>query len=67
MKWIYFFGNLRGRIGRKTFRIASITVVVIEFILATIAAVITKEFVNKAAGHTAADIVSCSYSCFRSS
>jgi hypothetical protein len=57
MKWIYFFGNLDGRIGRKTFWIASITVVVIEFIIATIAAVITKELVNKAAGHTAADIV----------
>ena len=57
MKWIYFFGNLKGRIGRKTFWIASILVIMMEFIVATIAAVITMEFVSKAAGHTAADIV----------
>ena len=57
MKWIYFFGNLDGQIGRKTFWIALIAVVVIEFIIATIATVITKEFVSEAASRTAADIV----------
>ena len=54
MKWIYFFGNLKGRIGRKTFWIASILVIMMEFIVATVAAVITMEFVSN---HTAADIV----------
>ena len=54
MKWIYFFGNLKGRIGRKTFWIASILVIIMEFIVATVAAVITMEFVSN---HTAADIV----------
>jgi uncharacterized membrane protein YhaH (DUF805 family) len=57
MEWIYFFGNLDGRIGRKTFWIASIAVLVTEFIIAAIAAVITKLFVNGAAGQTAADVV----------
>jgi uncharacterized membrane protein YhaH (DUF805 family) len=38
MKWIYFFfGNLDGRIGRQTFWIASIAVMVIAFVIATVA------------------------------
>jgi uncharacterized membrane protein YhaH (DUF805 family) len=45
--------NLDGRIGRKTFWIASIAVVVIEVVIATVAAAITKKFVNEAPGHTA--------------
>jgi uncharacterized membrane protein YhaH (DUF805 family) len=57
VKWIYFFCNLRGRIGRKTFWIASIIVVVIEVLTATIATAITQKFVNETAGHTATDIV----------
>jgi uncharacterized membrane protein YhaH (DUF805 family) len=57
MKWIYFFGNLDGRIGRKTFWIASIIVVVVELVMATVAIAITQKFLNETAGHTAADIV----------
>ena len=57
MRSIYFFCNLRGRIGRKTFWIASIIVVVIEVLTATIATAITQKFVNETAGHTATDIV----------
>ena len=57
MRWIYFFCNLRGRIGRKTFWIASIIVVVIELVTATVTTAITQKFVNETAGHTATDIV----------
>jgi uncharacterized membrane protein YhaH (DUF805 family) len=57
MKSIYFFGNLDGRIGRKTFWIASIAVGAIVSVVATVAAAITKEFVNEAASRTAVDIV----------
>lgn len=54
---MYFFCNLRGRIGRKTFWIASIIIVVVELVMATVAAAITQKFVNETANHTAADVV----------
>jgi uncharacterized membrane protein YhaH (DUF805 family) len=54
---IFFFGNLDGRIGRQTFWIASIAVMVIAFVIATVAAAIARDFVNEAAGHAAVDIV----------
>jgi uncharacterized membrane protein YhaH (DUF805 family) len=54
---MYFFCNLRGRIGRKTFWIASIIVVVVELVMATVATAITQKFVNETASHTAADVV----------
>jgi uncharacterized membrane protein YhaH (DUF805 family) len=57
VKWICSFCNLRGRIGRKTFWIASIIVVVVELVIATVATAITRKFLNEAAGHAAADIV----------
>jgi uncharacterized membrane protein YhaH (DUF805 family) len=56
VKWVCFFFSLRGRIGRKTFWIASIIVVVIELVMATVATAITQKFVNETAGYTA-DIV----------
>jgi uncharacterized membrane protein YhaH (DUF805 family) len=51
------FYKLRGRIGRKTFWTASLIVVVVELVVATVAAAITQKLVNETAGHTAADIV----------
>jgi uncharacterized membrane protein YhaH (DUF805 family) len=57
VKWIYLFCNARGRIGRKTFWIASTIIVVVEFATATVATAVAQKFGNETAGHTAADIV----------
>jgi uncharacterized membrane protein YhaH (DUF805 family) len=40
MKWIYFFGNFDGRIGRKTFWLTSIAIFAAELVLAFIGALI---------------------------
>jgi uncharacterized membrane protein YhaH (DUF805 family) len=57
MKGIYFFLNFDGRIGRKTFWLASITVFVIEILIAAIAAVTAEEVASEAAGDLTMDIV----------
>jgi uncharacterized membrane protein YhaH (DUF805 family) len=57
MTWIHLFGNLNGRIGRKTFWIASSIIIVVELATATVATAIGQKFWNEATGHTAADIV----------
>jgi uncharacterized membrane protein YhaH (DUF805 family) len=57
MTWIYLFGSLNGRIGRKIFWIASSFIVVVALTTATVATAIGQKFWNEAAGHTAADIV----------
>jgi uncharacterized membrane protein YhaH (DUF805 family) len=40
MKWIYFFGNFDGRIGRKTFWLTSISIFAAEIIAAFVGALI---------------------------
>jgi uncharacterized membrane protein YhaH (DUF805 family) len=49
MKWIYFFGNLDGRIGRKTFWLASLGVLVTGFVVAAVAAAIAEKLADEVA------------------
>jgi uncharacterized membrane protein YhaH (DUF805 family) len=57
MKWLYFFGNLDGRISRRTFWLAMIVVFVVAVLLATIADMIGSELVNVSAGDLMGDVV----------
>ena len=57
MKWIRFFANFDGRISRKTFWLASISVLVIEVLIAAAAAATAEEFADEATGDLAMDIV----------
>jgi uncharacterized membrane protein YhaH (DUF805 family) len=57
MRWIYFFGNFDGRISRKVFWLATLAVVVIEVLLATIADMAASGLANESAGDVTGDIV----------
>ena len=49
MKFVRFFANLEGRITRKTFWLASIAVLIIDVIVATIAAATAEVFARETA------------------
>jgi len=49
MKLVRFFANLEGRITRKTFWLASIAVLIIDVIVATIAAATAEVFARETA------------------
>jgi uncharacterized membrane protein YhaH (DUF805 family) len=55
MKWLHFFSNFKGRIGRETFWLSSIAVAAVEFIAVSIAAVLTVEWITDAV------LVACLY------
>jgi uncharacterized membrane protein YhaH (DUF805 family) len=46
MRWLRFFGNLDGRIGRKTFWLASLAVLAVEFVVGLVAAVAVASLVG---------------------
>jgi uncharacterized membrane protein YhaH (DUF805 family) len=57
MKWLALFGNLDGRIRRKTFWLAWIVIFIVQILIAAIAAAAAEEMANEAAGDLAIDIV----------
>ena len=61
MKLVRFFANLEGRITRKTFWLASIAVLIIDVIVATIAAATAEVFAGETAGYMTMHIVTVAF------
>jgi uncharacterized membrane protein YhaH (DUF805 family) len=61
MKWIRFFCNFEGRIPRKTFWFANIALLILDVIVAAIAAATAEAFAGETAGYVTMHIVTIAF------